>query len=132
MRQVTGAYYFRPGISYDFMRTAFGKLAGARLDFIWSRATSFLQTWGNDPDLGIEIDASLYFHSEGGPQLTDGFQAMLQYGVLFPMRGLSYLHEDTNLDTAQTLRCCCVTGGPPTGSSRPACSHLRTSRRPSI
>jgi uncharacterized protein (TIGR04551 family) len=104
MRQVTGAYYFRPSISYDFMRTAFGKLAGARIDFIWSRASSFVQTWGNDPNLGIEIDGSLYFHSEGGPQLTDGFQAMLQYGVLFPMRGLSYLHEDTNLDTAQTLR----------------------------
>jgi uncharacterized protein (TIGR04551 family) len=104
MRQVTGAYYFKPGVSYDFMHTAFGKVAGARLDAIWSRATSFLQTWGNDPDLGIELNASLYFHSEGGPQLTDGFQAMLQYGVLFPMRGLSYLHEDTNLDTAQTLR----------------------------
>jgi hypothetical protein len=34
----------------------------------------------------------------------DGFNAMLQYGVLFPMRGLGYLHEDTDLDTAQTLR----------------------------
>jgi uncharacterized protein (TIGR04551 family) len=104
MRQVTGAYYFRPGVSYDFIRSAFGQLAGARLDFIWSRASSFLQTWGNDPNLGIEIDASLYFRSEDGPDLDDGFHAMLQYGVLFPMRGLGYLHEDTNLSTAQTLR----------------------------
>jgi uncharacterized protein (TIGR04551 family) len=104
MRQVTGAYYFRPGVSYDFIRSGFGQLAGARLDFIYSRATSFLQTWGNDPNLGIEIDASLYFRSEDGPDLDDGFHAMLQYGVLFPMHGLGYLHESTNLSTAQTLR----------------------------
>ena len=58
MRQVTGAYYFRPGISYDFVRSDFGQLLGARLDFIWSRASRPLQTWGNDPDLGVEIDVS--------------------------------------------------------------------------
>ncbi len=104
MRQVTGAYYFRPGISYDFVRNDFGQLLGARLDFIWSRATAPVQTWGNDPDLGVEIDVSLYFRTEDGPDLTDGYHAMLQYGVLFPMRGLAYLHEDTDLDTAQTLR----------------------------
>jgi uncharacterized protein (TIGR04551 family) len=104
MRQVTGAYYFRPSISYDFVRNAFGQLAGAKLDFIYSRAASVLQTWGNDPNLGFEIDGTLYFRSEDGPDLTDGFQAMLQYGVLFPMAGLGYLHEDTDLHTAQTLR----------------------------
>jgi uncharacterized protein (TIGR04551 family) len=104
MRQVTGAYYIRPGISYDFVRNDFGQLLGARLDFIWSRATAPVQTWGNDPDLGIEIDVSLYFRTEDGPDLDDGYHAMLQYGVLFPMRGLGYRHEDTDLDTAQTLR----------------------------
>jgi uncharacterized protein (TIGR04551 family) len=104
MRQVTGAYYFRPGISYDFIRSQFGQLFGARVDFIWSRASSFVQTWGNDPDLGIELDVSLYFRTEDGPDLDDGYYALLQYGVLFPMRGLSYVHEDTDLNTAQTLR----------------------------
>ncbi|MFI5306359.1 MAG: TIGR04551 family protein [Polyangiales bacterium] len=104
MQQVTGAYYFKPGISYDFVKSAFGQLAGARLDFIWSRASSYQQTWGNASNLGIELDASLYFRSEDGPDLDDGFHAMLQYGVLFPMRGLSYLHEHTDLATAQTLR----------------------------
>ena len=104
MRQVTGAYYFRPGISYDFMRSDFGQLLGARLDFIWSRATAPLQTWGNDADLGVEIDVSLYFRTEDGPDLDDGYYAMLQYGVLFPMQGLGYLDEDTDLETAQTLR----------------------------
>jgi uncharacterized protein (TIGR04551 family) len=104
LRQVTGAYYFRPGISYDFVRGSFGQLFGARLDFIWSRASSFVQTWGNDEDLGIELDASLYWRSDDGPDLEDGYHARLHYGVLFPMRGLGYYHEDTDLDTAQTVR----------------------------
>jgi uncharacterized protein (TIGR04551 family) len=104
MRQVTGAYYIRPGISYDFIRNDFGQLLGARADFIWSRATAPVQTWGNDPDLGIEIDVSLYFRTEDGPDLDDGYHALLQYGVLFPMRGLGLWHEDTDLETAQTLR----------------------------
>ena len=104
MTQVTGAYYIRPGISYDFIRSDFGQLLGARLDFIYSRASSRLQTWGNDENLGIEIDVSLYFRTEDGPELDDGYTALLQYGVLFPMKGLGYLNEDTDLDTAQTLR----------------------------
>jgi hypothetical protein len=104
MGAVTGAYYFRPGVSYDFIRSHFGELLGARLDFIWSRASSFVQTWGNDEDLGIELNLSLYFRSEDGPELDDGFHAMAQYGVLFPMRGLGYNFEDTDLDAAQNLR----------------------------
>jgi uncharacterized protein (TIGR04551 family) len=109
MRQITGAYYFRPGVSYDFVRTAFGQLAGARLDVVWSRATAPLQTWGNDADLGLEIDVSLYFRTEDGPDLDDGFNAMLQYGVLFPMQGLNRVQESADmpvgdLESAQTLR----------------------------
>ena len=104
MEQVTGAYYFKPGISYDFIRSEYGQLLGARLDAIWSRASSFVQTWGNDPDLGVEVDISLYYRTEDGPELEDGFYAKLQYGALFPMRGLSFRHEDTDLEVAQTLR----------------------------
>lgn len=110
MRQVTGAYYFRPGISYDFVRSSFGQLAGARLDVIWSRASSPLQTWGDKADLGVEIDASLYFRTEDGPDFDDGFNAALQYGVLFPMAGLKYRKVDVagfvpgDLHLAQTLR----------------------------
>ena len=104
MTQVTGALYVRPGVSYDFMRDGFGQLFGARLDFIWSRATAFVQTWGNDPDLGVEANVSLYYRTEDGPDLTDGFHTTLQYGVLFPLRGLDYRHREVGLDTAQTLR----------------------------
>jgi uncharacterized protein (TIGR04551 family) len=104
MRQVTGAYYFKPGISYDFVRDDFGQLFGARLDFIWSRAAAFMQTPGNDEDLGIELNAQIYWRSDDGPDDNDGYHASLQYGVLFPMAGLGYYHRDVDLDTAQSLR----------------------------
>ncbi len=110
MRQITGAYYFRPGVSYDFVRSPFGQRLGARADLVYSRASTPVQTWGNSADLGVEIDASLYFQSEDGPELFDGFHAMLQYGLLIPMAGLGYLPgqsvpgTDGSLKNAQTLR----------------------------
>ncbi|MET0385074.1 MAG: TIGR04551 family protein [Polyangiales bacterium] len=104
MRQVTGAMYFKPGISYDFVKDAFGQLFGARVDLIYSRATSPVQTWGNDPNLGVEIDAQVYWRSADGPNVNDGYHAFLQYGVLFPMQGLGYAGQTGGLSTAQTLR----------------------------
>ncbi len=104
MRQVTGTYYFKPGISYDFVKDDFGQLFGARLDVIWSRASSFLQTWGNDPNLGVELNAQVYWRSDDGPDVDDGYHASLQYGVLFPMAGLGYYHRSADLETAQSLR----------------------------
>jgi len=104
MRQVTGAYYFRPGISYDFVKDDFGQLFGARLDVIWSRATAFLQTPGNDPNLGIELNAQIYWRSDDGPDKDDGYHASLQYSVLFPLKGLGYYYKSADLDTAQSLR----------------------------
>ncbi len=114
MQQVTGAYYFKPGISYDFARDPFGQLLGARVDLIWSRAVFTGQTWGGDPDLGVEINGSLYWRGEDGPELDDGFHAIVQYGILFPMQGLWYRSADAatstiqgrsgELQTAQTVR----------------------------
>lgn len=94
MRQITGAYYFRPGINYDFIRDDFGQLFGARLNVLWSRAAVPKQTWGDDPDLGVEINLSLYWRSEDGPEFIDGYHAMLQWGILFPMQGLGYTGEE--------------------------------------
>lgn len=107
MRQVTGAYYLKPGISYDFVRTAFGELFGAQLDVIYSRASSMLQTPGNSENLGLELNAQVYWRSEDGADPEDGFHAAIQYGVLFPMAGLGfpdYEGLDQSLDTAQQLR----------------------------
>ncbi len=110
MRQFGSAYYFRPGVSYDFIRSSFGQLLGARADVIWSRASEPVQTWGNQPDLGVEIDVQAYYRSEDGPDLLDGFSASLQYGVFFPLAGLGYLPGTIPMgpyqggQTAHTLR----------------------------
>lgn len=106
MRQISGAYYFRPGISYDFIRTSFGQLLGARADVVWSRASEALQTWGNQADLGVEIDAQVYYRSEDGPDLLDGFYASLAYGIFFPLGGVGYLPDTAQNggQNAQTLR----------------------------
>lgn len=107
MRQVGGAYYLRPGLSYDFIRNSFGQLLGARADVIWSRASVPIQTWGNADDLGVEIDISLYYRSEDGPDLLDGFYAQAQWGIFFPLNGLGYLPGTAmvpSLENAQTLR----------------------------
>jgi uncharacterized protein (TIGR04551 family) len=108
MRSVAGAYYFRPGLSYDFIRNSFGQLLGARADVIWSRAAEPIQTWGNQADLGVEIDAQVYYRSEDGPDLLDGFYASLQYGIFFPLAGVGYLPgtgtTGTGGQNAQTLR----------------------------
>ncbi|MBZ0117199.1 MAG: TIGR04551 family protein [Sandaracinaceae bacterium] len=108
MRQIAGAYYFRPGISYDFIRNPFGQLLGARADVVWSRASETIQTWGNQPDLGVEIDASVYYRSEDGPDLLDGFYAMAQWGIFFPLGGLGYIPGERatlpSLGNAQTFR----------------------------
>jgi len=98
MRQISGAYYFRPGVSYDFIRGEFGQLLGGRVDLVYSRASSPVQTWGNSADLGVEIDASIYYRSEDGPELLDGFYAMAQFGLLFPMQGLGYLSTPTSTE----------------------------------
>ncbi|HET8938603.1 MAG TPA: TIGR04551 family protein [Polyangiales bacterium] len=104
MRQITGAMYVKPGVSYDFVKDSFGQLFGARVDLVYSRASSPVQTWGNDPNLGVEVDATVYWRSADGPNQNDGYHAMLQYGVLFPMRGLAYVNQGEGLSTAQTLR----------------------------
>lgn len=107
MRQIGGAYYFRPGVSYDFIRNNFGQLLGARADLVYSRASNPVQTWGNSADLGLEIDAQVYYRSEDGPDLFDGFYAAIQYGIFFPFQGLGYLPGSGITgggQNAQTLR----------------------------
>ena len=98
MRQVGGAYYLRPGISYDFLRNSFGQLLGARADVVWSRASNPIQTWGNADDLGVEVDVSVYYRSEDGPGLLDGFFAQVQWGIFVPLDGLAFLPGQTNQD----------------------------------
>ena len=39
------------------------------------------QTYSSDPNLGAEIDLSVYYRTENGPQFTDGFFVAGQFGI---------------------------------------------------
>src|SRR5690606_31860247 len=115
---IQAAYYFRPSVEYDFIKSPSGQRFGGGASFVWSRASEFVQTPGNSDDLGFEIDGSLYYQAQGGTFSVDsdkmtGFFARLQYGVLVPLPGLAYLPgeeariedpEDRGLDIPQILR----------------------------
>lgn len=117
LTRVQNAYYFRPSVEYDFVRNPNGQKLGGGAAIIWSRASEFVQAPGNKRDLGVELDAQLYYQSKDGslnddPNRMGGFYAALQYGVFFPMGGLEYLPQeqdpakiaDYSLSTAQTVR----------------------------
>ncbi|MFO0546878.1 MAG: TIGR04551 family protein [Polyangiaceae bacterium] len=113
---VQSAYYFKPGIAYDVIRNADGMRAGGGLNVVWSRAAQPVQAPGNEPDLGVELDTSIFFQglgssydAKGNP--TTGFYAQLDYAVLFPLDGLGYLPgeqrqlgADSQLSIAHMLR----------------------------
>jgi len=95
LTRVQGTYYLRPSIGYDFIRKTNGQRLGGNLAGIWTRASEYIQAPGHQRDLGIEVDASIYFQSKDGalndkPGAMGGFYTMLQYGLLFPMGGLGY------------------------------------------
>jgi uncharacterized protein (TIGR04551 family) len=114
--RVEGSYYFRPSVDYDFIRHPDGEKLGGGAAVIWSRASEFIQAPGHASDLGVELDATLYYQSKDGslnddPNKIGGFYTMLQYGVFFPLGGLSYLPGevtvpgfDAGLSAAQTAR----------------------------
>jgi uncharacterized protein (TIGR04551 family) len=119
LSRVQGTYYFRPAVGYDFMRKPNGQKLGGNLAGIWTRASEFTQAPGHQRDLGIEVDATIYFQSKDGalndkPGAMGGFFTMLQYGLLFPMGGLGYpsttaagiqqSYGNSDLSTAQILR----------------------------
>jgi uncharacterized protein (TIGR04551 family) len=117
LTRVEGAYYFRPSVDYDFLRQPNGQKFGGGGAVIWSRASDFEQTPGKKRDLGVELDLQLYYNAADGtlnddPSKLGGFYTMLQYGVFFPLGGLSYLPGEQaaapglnwDLSTAQTVR----------------------------
>ena len=118
MTRVEGAYYLRPSVDYDFIRTPKGEKVGGGAAILWSRASEFQQTAGNKRDLGVELDLNIYYQAKDGslndnPDKLGGFFAMLQYGVFFPFGGLEYQPGEKNplvssdqwdLKPAQTAR----------------------------
>lgn len=115
MSRVQGAYFFRPSVSYDFIRNPNGQKLGGGAAIIWSRATEFVQTPGHKRDLGVELDLNIYYQAKDGslnddPTRQGGFYAMMQYGVFFPLGGLDYAPQPRqagltyDISTAQTVR----------------------------
>ncbi len=115
-RQVSGAYYFRPGVMYAFVDSPRGDRFYGRASAIWSRASEFVQTRGNAADLGIELNAEVtymsnYRNTTFGDPPAAGFFASLQYGVLFPLAGMGPREDERaneyslfSSNTAQTFR----------------------------
>lgn len=105
---VSGAYYFRPGVSYDLIRSNQGRLLGIRADVVYSRASSAVQAYGDSASLGLELDGSIYYRSEDGPDLLDGYWVAFHYGLLIPLSGLGYrtgeLLAPPSIGKAQTMR----------------------------
>jgi uncharacterized protein (TIGR04551 family) len=106
LSRIQGSYYFRPGVQYDFLRSADGQRLGGGFNAVWTRASRFMQTPGHKRDLGIELDGKVYFQAKDGalndvPGSTGGFYTQLEYGVLFPLGGLGYQEaEKANLQRA--------------------------------
>lgn len=96
LTRVQGAYYFRPAVDYDFIRSDMGRRIGAGAALIYSRASEFIQTPGHDANLGVELDLSVYLQESTFGRLSDdpqemgGFFALAQFGVFFPLAGLGY------------------------------------------
>lgn len=104
---VSGAYYLAPGMSYDILRTDFGNVFGGRFDFIYSRAQYRAQSYGENPNLGSELDLQVYYRTGDGPSFLDGYYTAFQYGILFPLKGMKFppnADEDLNAGRAWTLR----------------------------
>lgn len=96
--RVGGAWYLKPGVTYDVVRTTNGQRFGASFDVIYSRAAQEVQTYGSDPNLGLELNAGLHYQSEDGPGMLDGVHVLIQYGVLFPLEGLAFVEYAGNTD----------------------------------
>ena len=96
--QIAGAYYVRPWVSYDFIRNT----VGARADVIYSLAAQPLQTLGNSPHLGVELNASVWYRASA----PHNFYTVLQYGILFPLTAWKspYPGGNTDLEFPQTVQ----------------------------
>lgn len=73
--QVAASYYFKPSVAYWFVKDHFY----GQLDIIYSRASEFISTNGNNGNLGVEFDLSLKYKTK------DRFTAILQYAYLIPL-----------------------------------------------
>ena len=94
---VTDAIYLRPWLRVNLFEAGSGALA-ARLAATISRALYSESTPGGDPWLGVEVHPSLGWESK------DGFDALFEYAVLFPLGGLDNPAQKLTAQPAQLFR----------------------------
>lgn len=94
---VTDAIYVRPHIRYRIAQWG-GQALNTQLAAVYSRAVEANSTPGGSNNLGVELDPTV---SYGG---TDGFNATLDYAVLFPMSGLDNVALNLPAKPAQLVR----------------------------
>lgn len=94
---VTDAVYLRPWARLKLWEFAGGALT-ARAAVTVSRALYAESTPGGDPLLGVELHPSLGWESK------DGFDALFEYAVLFPLDGLDNPAQGLEAQPAQLFR----------------------------
>lgn len=94
---VTDALYVRPHVRWRVSRMTSGYL-DAQVAAIASRAIEPTSTPGGQAPLGVELDPSLAYRGR------DGFEARLDYGLLFPLAGLDNLETQQKAEPAQLIR----------------------------
>ena len=77
MGAVTNAWYVKPYIQYDLFNAPDAAIGG-RLDVLYARALEPEAYPGGEPDLGLELDAKIFFASE------NKFYGDVSFGILFP------------------------------------------------
>lgn len=99
---VSNALYVKPYFGYELERKKDTRW-GLRASALYAQALKPEYTAGNDPGLGLELDAEAYLYE------VNRFRASLAYGVLFPFDGLNLLNAQRDVilrsaETAQTLQ----------------------------
>jgi len=74
---VTNAWYVKPYIQYDLFNAPDAAIGG-RLDILYARALEPSAYPGESADLGLELDAKIFFASE------NKFYGDVTFGILFP------------------------------------------------
>lgn len=106
---VTNAFYFKPWVQWDFFESKQVDLGG-RLDLQYARALKAAATPGNDPNLGLELDFTL-FYEELGVFRVDMVTAFFFPGAAFDLvgedkagSGNGFLGAETSKDAKMAIR----------------------------
>lgn len=97
MGTVTNSWYIRPWFQYDLFEAEADSLA-ARLDLVYGRALEANATPGNNANLGVELDLSIFYEEKGL------IYAGLSWAVLWPLAGFDLVPGHGGVPTTATAK----------------------------